>query len=210
VILLSSEAERRISSHKLYRRYSRQVIITKVLDYSVDWFADDYDPPFFRPADYESNKYVFGTECPSQTPERTALGRLDTGFHGVAINLVSIASHLPSTDEAVPRPENETVAEQIQANREEAKERNIIWDAEAALTQDSSLEMEADTVEGISVCGSARKAKPFGQRMHDDSVLPCDFSPSADGLYSFSPEATLVAENVGSIHSIILKLTNVA
>ena len=51
--------------------------------------------PLFRPIDYEENRYVFGTHNVSEEPERTAVGRLDTGHHGCSLNIVGRYCMLP-------------------------------------------------------------------------------------------------------------------
>ena len=73
-----------------------------------------YEPPHFRPGDSEADQYFFSTHGKEEVPERWSIGRLKTGWHGWAFNLLwrglvtfspsvnvhvaSVSAYLPSTE----------------------------------------------------------------------------------------------------------------
>jgi meiosis-specific protein HOP1 len=77
---------------------------------------DDYQPPYFRAGDADSNRWFFTTHRAAEVPESTRIGNLETGWHGyvfnstetlvcfdgvtsVSMNVVSVSSFLPSSTE---------------------------------------------------------------------------------------------------------------
>jgi meiosis-specific protein HOP1 len=41
-----------------------------------------YEPPHFRPADSEADRYFFSTHRKDEVPERWSVGRLEAGWNG--------------------------------------------------------------------------------------------------------------------------------
>ena len=46
-----------------------------------DHTPDDYEPPHFRKGDVDKDKWYFATHDKTEIPERTDVGRLETGWH---------------------------------------------------------------------------------------------------------------------------------
>jgi meiosis-specific protein HOP1 len=42
---------------------------------------DDYEPPHFRKGDADKDRWYFTTHDKTELPERTDVGRLETGWH---------------------------------------------------------------------------------------------------------------------------------
>jgi len=64
--LLILTVERRFAAFKLFY---------------YDHTPDDYEPPHFRKGDAEKDKWYFTTHDKMEVPERTDVGRLETGWH---------------------------------------------------------------------------------------------------------------------------------
>ena len=43
---------------------------------------EDYEPPYFRPADPQKHEFVFTTHGKDEVPERFQVGSIKTPYHG--------------------------------------------------------------------------------------------------------------------------------
>ncbi|GAA98305.1 hypothetical protein E5Q_04989 [Mixia osmundae IAM 14324] len=119
----------------------RRRFITMKLYYTPTCPAD-YQPPFFKEAQVDADRFYFGTRSAREEPERTSLGRLETGFHGVSVNVCSVASHLPEhVSPTVARQARTDDREtEIVRNRAFAQARKVVWDAETACLRTEAQE----------------------------------------------------------------------
>ncbi|KAF8201578.1 HORMA domain-containing protein [Pholiota molesta] len=108
----------------------------------------EYEPPHFEPGDAEKDKWFFMTHDLDEVPERTSIGKIDTGHHSVNLNVTSIASYLPSSTERgddatfsglttnpvrlnlTPIEEAAICKSQMEKQLEDAKNRNLLWPVE--------------------------------------------------------------------------------
>ncbi|KAF9261437.1 DNA-binding protein [Marasmius fiardii PR-910] len=129
------------------------------------FYTDDtppeYEPPHFRPGNYEKDKWHFTTHDFDEIPEKWSLGRVSSGYHSVEVNVSTIATYLPSSTEhedalftgitsarpdntATPAEEAARRAEQTQRQLEDAKKRNVVWTAEDAEDNDPDGDCDSD------------------------------------------------------------------
>ncbi|KZV65910.1 DNA-binding protein [Peniophora sp. CONT] len=109
-----------------------------------------YEPPNFAAGDAERDRFVFTTHNPDEAPDKWSIGRLETGFHSLSLEITSVSSILPgasSTDALpfggttssatlLPTTSASRVAEAA-AQRIAAHARRVVWDAEALCRADS-------------------------------------------------------------------------
>ena len=156
------------SAHKIIER---RFATFKLFYY--DHTPDDYEPPHFRAGDAEKDKWFFATHDASEVPEKCSVGQLQTGWHGVDVKVSSVSGYLPSTEDndapflgtisrngqsalpLTPLEEASLRAKQANLQREDAKERRVVWDAEDGLADaDRDAEGDDDTGEeeqGLSI-----------------------------------------------------------
>ncbi|KAF5373758.1 hypothetical protein D9758_000931 [Tetrapyrgos nigripes] len=124
----------------------------------------DYEPPHFKPGDFEKDKWYFMTHDLDEVPDTWSVGKLDSGYHSVSVNVSSIATFLPSSTDhenapfagttqhnratgafggftLTPAEEAVNRAEQTAKQLEDAENRNIVWSAEPF---DADLDADAD------------------------------------------------------------------
>lgn len=120
---------------------------------------NDYEPPHFRAGDAHKDKWFFSTHDVAETPERCSIGTVKTGFHGVDVRVASVAAFLPSAEDnsapfmgtthshnapaLTPLEEIAARAQQLEAQRQDALERRVLWDADNGLC-DEDAEGEDD------------------------------------------------------------------
>ncbi|KAG2100211.1 HORMA domain-containing protein, partial [Suillus discolor] len=147
---------------------------------------DDYQPPHFQAADAEANKWFFTTHVANEVPERTSIGQVNAGWHGLDMKVVSVSSYLPSISEdnnapfagitshtaprLTPVEEARIRVEDAQLQKKDALERNIVWSAD----EDEDAEGEMVIDEGIVLCrfGGDVVMTPVGIRNEDGGVQP--------------------------------------
>ncbi|KAI0306419.1 HORMA domain-containing protein [Multifurca ochricompacta] len=115
-----------------------------------------YEPPHFRPGDSDADRFIFSTHEKDEVPERWSVGKLETGWHGVNVHVASVSAYVPCAEttngissSVASHGANGTRTSlsaqkqvQIEAQKQDARERNIIWDAERISRFDS---LDADT-----------------------------------------------------------------
>ncbi|KAG2366049.1 HORMA domain-containing protein [Suillus spraguei] len=147
---------------------------------------DDYQPPHFQAADPEDNKWFFTTHTAGEVPERTSIGQVNAGWHGLDMKVVSVSSYLPSISEdnnapfagitshtaprLTPVEEARIRAEDAQLQKKDALERNVVW----SVDEDEDAEGEMVIDEGIVLCrlGGDVIMAPVGIRSEDGEVRP--------------------------------------
>ncbi|KAG2135217.1 HORMA domain-containing protein [Suillus bovinus] len=147
---------------------------------------DDYQPPHFQAADAEANKWFFTTHAANEVPERTSIGQVSAGWHGLDMKVVSVSSYLPSISEdnnapfagitshtaprLTPVEEARIRVEDAQLQKKDALERNIVWSAD----EDEDAEGEMVIDEGIVLArfGGDVVIAPIGIRSEDGEVRP--------------------------------------
>ncbi|KAI6045573.1 hypothetical protein EDC04DRAFT_2633822 [Pisolithus marmoratus] len=152
---------------------------------------DDYQPPHFRAADVDSNKWFFTTHGTSETPEKMSIGNFETGWHGVSMNVTSVSSYIPSVTEdndalftgitnsapkLSPVEEARLRAEDAELQRKDALDRNVVWDADG----DEDAVGEETSDEGIILAryDGVSAIVPVGLRGDDGAIQPI---PEASG-----------------------------
>ncbi|KAG7092942.1 hypothetical protein E1B28_009244 [Marasmius oreades] len=152
------------------------------------FYTDDtppeYEPPHFKPGDYEKDKWHFMTHDFDEAPDKWSIGRVETGYHSVVVNVSSVATYLPSSTEhenapfagitsirptavinCTPAEEAAHRAEQTEKQLEDAERRNVVWTAE-----DVDLDGDGDTdPEDVR---ASRPDAPIGIRNADGSIQP--------------------------------------
>ncbi|KAF9789652.1 HORMA-domain-containing protein [Thelephora terrestris] len=115
--------------------------------YYYDHTPDDYEPPHFRKGDADKDKWYFTTHDKTEVPERTDVGRLETGWHSVEVQVASITSFLPSPETnkeefsgmarapgipsfPTPLQEAEFRRKQAEAQLRDAEQRKVVFDAD--------------------------------------------------------------------------------
>ncbi|KAG2067057.1 DNA-binding protein [Suillus decipiens] len=147
---------------------------------------DDYQPPHFQAADPEDNKWFFTTHTAGEVPERTSIGQVNAGWHGLDMKVVSVSSYLPSISEdnnapfagitshtaprLTPVEEARIRVEDAQLQKKDALERNVVW----SVDEDEDAEGEMVIDEGIVLCrlGGDVVMAPVGIRSEDGEVRP--------------------------------------
>lgn len=122
---------------------------------------DDYEPPHFRAGDALKDKWFMTTHDKEEVPERCSVGFVHTGYHGVDIKVTSVSGYLPSgednnapflgtTDRSLfaappltPAEEAAQRAQQIEAQRQDAMNRRIVWDADEGLDRTIAIGVTA-------------------------------------------------------------------
>ncbi|KAF8136509.1 HORMA domain-containing protein [Boletus edulis] len=135
---------------------------------------DDYQPPYFRAGDADSNR------C-------TRIGKLETGWHGVSVKVVSVSSFLLSSTEdnnatftgittrcppkLTPIEEARLRVEDAELQKKDALDRNVVWDADA---DDEDAMGEDISDEGIVLarCDANGTMVPVGVRGDEGEILP--------------------------------------
>ncbi|KAF8163511.1 hypothetical protein B0H34DRAFT_695693 [Crassisporium funariophilum] len=122
----------------------------------------DYEPPHFRAADEEKDRWHFMTHDLDEAPDRFSIGIVDTRHHAVNLKVTSIASYLPSStgndDSAFSGMASHPVAratlspiqeamvskEQAEKQLEDAEKRNVVWSAEDRVDELTDADAEGD------------------------------------------------------------------
>lgn len=144
---------------------------------------DDYQPPHFRAADVDSNKWFFTTHGTSETPEKMSIGNFETGWHGVNMNVTSVSSYLPSLTEdndalftgitnsapkLSPIEEARLRAEDAELQRKDALGRNVVWDADGG--EDAVGEETSDDGIVLARYDGVSTIVPIGLRVDDGAI----------------------------------------
>ncbi|EFP90766.2 uncharacterized protein PGTG_16792 [Puccinia graminis f. sp. tritici CRL 75-36-700-3] len=133
----------------------------------------DYEPPHFTAGDVELDRFTFGTSGVEEVPSATEMGRIDTGFHAVRVALATISGYLPesnaSDSKALPKGKSPLELREIELNkiREEAKEREVVWDTEKVLAPSPPM-----TPNGFNKADEQSIIEPIGRRDHDGRLVP--------------------------------------
>ncbi|KAG1827598.1 HORMA domain-containing protein [Suillus subaureus] len=147
---------------------------------------DDYQPPHFQAADAEANKWFLTTHATGEIPERTSIGQVNAGWHGLDMKVVSVSSYLPSISEdnnapfagitshtapkLTPVEEARIRVEDAQLQKKDALERNIVWSVDE--DEDAEGEMVIDEGIVLSRFGGDIVMAPVGIRSEDGGVQP--------------------------------------
>ncbi|KAF8559714.1 hypothetical protein OG21DRAFT_1402333 [Imleria badia] len=149
---------------------------------------DDYQPPYFRAGDADSNRWFFTTHRAAEVPESTRIGNLETGWHGVSMKVVSVSSFLPSSTEEnnatftglstrgppklTPVEEARLRVEDAELQREDALNRNVVWDADADADEDALGEDISDEGIVLARCNASGAMVPIGVLGDEGKILP--------------------------------------
>ncbi|VDB82853.1 unnamed protein product [Peniophora sp. CBMAI 1063] len=145
-----------------------------------------YEPPNFTAGDAERDRFVFTTHNPDEAPDKWSIGKLETGFHSLSLEITSVSSILPgafstdglpfggttSTAALLPTTSASRVAEAA-AQRTAAHARRVVWDAEALCRADSKdvdAEGEPDPDFGDTP-GPQDAWAPLGVRDDDGAII---------------------------------------
>ena len=130
-----------------------------------DHTPEDYEPPHFRAGDVNEDKWFMTTHHKGEVPERCSVGFVHTGYHGVDVKVTSVSGYLPSGEDnnapflgtteknmfaaapLTPAEEAAQRAQQVQAQRQDAMERRIVWDGDEGLGRAVATEEAADVGE---------------------------------------------------------------
>ncbi|KAI9446297.1 HORMA domain-containing protein [Lactarius indigo] len=147
-----------------------------------------YEPPLFSPGDSEADRFFFSTHGKDEVPERWGVGKLETGWHGVNVHVASVSAYIPSaeTNNCSPLSEadnlgthaNQRLA-QFEVQKQDARERTTIWDAEKigrldSLDADAEFEDDPDFPQHTP-CDSEiglDEWVPMGTRTEEGGIVP--------------------------------------
>ncbi|KIJ17008.1 hypothetical protein PAXINDRAFT_113249 [Paxillus involutus ATCC 200175] len=175
---------------------------------------DDYQPPHFRAGDTDSNKWFFTTHRTGEVPESTKIGDFETGWHGVSMKVVSVSSFLPSSMEdnnavftgitahcppkLTPVEEARLRVEDAELQRNDALNRNVVWDAD----EDEDAQGEEVSDDGIVLTRYNGEVPmvPIGVRGDDGDVLRIPVHEGAStGLAQYSGHSEPTPTRVGHL-----------
>ncbi|WAQ81917.1 hypothetical protein PtA15_2A230 [Puccinia triticina] len=172
----------------------------------------DYEPPHFTAGDVELDRFTFGTSGVEEVPSATEMGRIDTGFHAVRVALATISGYLPepnaSDSKAAPKGKSPLELREIELKkvREEAKEREIVWDTEMILAPSPPM-----TPNGFNMMDAQSTAEPIGRRDRNGRFVPFprqDENPNENGKgvvkilkRKATPDANVLPESAMMLNS---------
>ncbi|KAI0785638.1 HORMA domain-containing protein [Abortiporus biennis] len=178
--------------------------------YYYDHTPEDYEPPHFRAGDVDKDKWFFTTHDRNEVPEKCSIGQVKTGWHGVDVKVASVTSYLPSLEDnnapflgtvcgqgatappLTPAEEAITRAQQVDAQRRDAQERNVVWNAEEAASDiKSEDDMDQDA---IPIRSNSQVYEPVGIRDTDGTINPCEPNQDSDSLSTSISEVRYVGE----------------
>ncbi|KAK7687094.1 hypothetical protein QCA50_009595 [Cerrena zonata] len=155
---------------------------------------EDYEPPHFRAGDVDKDKWFFATHDQNEVPEKCSVGQVQTGWHGVDVNVTSVSGYLPSVEDndapflgttqkygnsglhLTPVEEAATRAQQVQAQKMDADSRRVVWDAEGGLSvpnSESEIDQDKSTLGQPIRTGSEPLApNPLGIRTDKGEIIP--------------------------------------
>ncbi|EJU00794.1 DNA-binding protein [Dacryopinax primogenitus] len=179
----------------------------------VDGTPDDYEPPFFRAADAEKDRFFFATHNAIERPDKIAIGALNTSFHGVTLTFASVCNTLPKQHDDLPFDTDIPVqvlstqqrqAHQLQemkAQQGDSLSRRVIWEAEGrAYTHDSLCDGDGEPDPDFDgLAPDLSEEQPVGFRDEDGRVGPMQSSDTAmdleEAAHAGSPENDADFEN---------------
>ncbi|CAH7668066.1 HORMA domain-domain-containing protein [Phakopsora pachyrhizi] len=137
----------------------------------------DYEPPYFRAADPERDRFTFETAGIEEVPNTTEMGKVDTGFHSVRVALATISGYLPEHDtfrSAAEEGKTPKEAREIglMRVREEAKARSFVWDTEAVLAPSPPTSPSGRENGEKGFLEPAFPVKPIGVRGPGGEIFP--------------------------------------
>ncbi|KAH9996849.1 HORMA domain-containing protein [Russula vinacea] len=143
-----------------------------------------YEPPHFCPGDSEVDRYFFSTHEKDEVPDRLSIGKLETGWHGVNIHVASVSAFLPCAEAQCISPPAE-----IGAEKQDARRRIIVWDAEKigrldSLDADAEFDDDPEFQQGaLHPSGiSHDEWIPMGTRSKEGVIVPFSVQPPELGL----------------------------
>lgn len=140
-----------------------------------------YEPPHFRSGDSETDRYFFSTHGKDEVPERWSIGKLETGWHGVNVHVASVSAYLPCAEANCISP-----PVQIEAQKQDARERIIVWDAEKigrldSLDEDAEFEDDPDFQQD-ALLPNHDEWVPMGTRNDEGVIVPLSVQSPELGL----------------------------
>ncbi|KAK1227809.1 hypothetical protein PQX77_009184 [Marasmius sp. AFHP31] len=158
----------------------------------------EYEPPHFKPGNYEKDKWHLMTHDFDEVPDRWSVGKIDSGYHAVEVNVSSIATYLPSSTEhdnepfagltsarpstmpsVTPAEEETRRAEQNERQLEDAEKRNVVWSAEGIEVGDADGDYDLDPE---CVQPSPPPNVPIGIRNAEGGIDPVPEHPEATAM----------------------------
>ncbi|KAI0699230.1 HORMA domain-containing protein [Cytidiella melzeri] len=196
--------------------------------YYHDHTPDDYEPPYFRAGDSQKDKWFFSTHDQGEVPEKCSVGQVQTGWHAVDLRVTSVSAYLPSAEDndapflgttagqnlgaptLTPAEEAALRLHQTEAQRQDAMDRRVIWDAEEGL---NDVDAEGEDDEGENAAAVWRVGDnglefvgPIGIRDADGNIAPLSASQVQSQQPSVAAEALFegvkenVPRHVGQLH----------
>ncbi|KZT61571.1 DNA-binding protein, partial [Calocera cornea HHB12733] len=183
---VKSLVKRLIMTTQMMEELPTQRYVTLKLFY-VDGTPEDYEPPLFRAADADLDRFYFSTHDASERPENMNIGSVQTSFHGVHVSIASISDLVPRRNQQLDDlpfdaqpPASEGVSEEqysaraeMDAQREDARSRRVIWNAEGrAFTHDSLRDGDGEPDPEFE--GQARdlnEEQPLGFRAQNGEIV---------------------------------------
>ncbi|KAI0768437.1 HORMA domain-containing protein [Irpex lacteus] len=185
--------------------------------YYYDHTPDDYEPPYFRAGDSKKDKWFFATHDQAEVPEKCSIGQVQTGWHAVDLSVTSVSAYLPSAEDnnapflgttidgkhncapmLTPSEEAALRNHQVEAQRQDALDRRVVWDAEEGLDDvDAEGEIEDDDSAAAVWRPGAKGMEfvgPIGVRDPNGCVVP--LSASQEKQAESSLQASVVFEGV--------------
>ncbi|KAJ3013263.1 hypothetical protein NUW54_g1639 [Trametes sanguinea] len=152
---------------------------------------EDYEPPHFRAGDAQRDKWFMSTHEKGEVPERCSVGSVQTGYHAVDVKVTSVSGYLPSGEDnnapfsgtmtgnpfgappLTPAGEAALRAQQLEAQRQDAFERKVVWDGDEGLL-DSEPKVDAKSARPNAL----DNLRPIGIRDVAGNIIPLEETAS--------------------------------
>ncbi|KAI5474782.1 meiosis-specific protein HOP1 [Pseudohyphozyma bogoriensis] len=114
-----------IANTQAMNELPRRRFITIRLYYTEDT-PSDYEPPLFSAVVSDQKQFQLTTSSVNEQPDIVKMGTLNTGFHGVTLQAISVTPLLE-----IKYDEHISLGECLTRNQDDASTRPVVWDAKA-------------------------------------------------------------------------------
>ncbi|KAI0032290.1 HORMA domain-containing protein, partial [Vararia minispora EC-137] len=186
---LKTLVKRLISAvNQMDRLPTRKFVTFKLFYYPHTPF--NYEPPCFVAGDSDRDRFFFTTHRTNEVPEKWSIGKMETGHHSVDVHITSVSAFIPTHEQddlpftgLSDQPSTfatafSTKRAEAEAQKRDARERCVVWDAERISRMDSADldangEPDPDYPENSN--GSDNMLGPWlphGMRRDDGEIVP--------------------------------------
>ncbi|KAE9398986.1 DNA-binding protein [Gymnopus androsaceus JB14] len=135
----------------------------------TDDTPSEYEPPHFKPGDYERDKWYFSTHETHEVPDTWNLGNLNAGWHEVDVSAIPPPALTPA-EEIAHR------TEEIKKHALDAETRRVIWAAESEPRAEDETHANSTKSDYLDI------RKPIGIREDDGTIRPLPSKDAEEAL----------------------------